>query len=53
MNKTYDHYRKEGGIFYVHGSVGKRLIPFATKLFKPPALDSGAGVINDMREGLL
>jgi len=48
---SYDHYRRGAGLFSFLGNIGKRLIPFVSRLVKPALLDFGSGVIDDMREG--
>ena len=47
---SYDHYRRGAGLFSFLGNIGKRLIPFVSRLVKPALLDFGSSVI-DMREG--
>jgi len=49
--KSYDHYRRGAGLLSFLGNIGKRLIPFVSKLVKPALLDFGSGVIDDMRQG--
>lgn len=39
------------GLFSFLGNIGKRLIPFVSKLVKPALLDFDSGVTDDKREG--
>jgi len=49
--RPYDNYRRGAGLLSFLGNIGKRLIPFVSKLVKPALLDFGSGVIDDMRQG--
>ena len=45
------YYRKGGGIFSFLANVGRKAIPFISKIAKPALLDFASNVIGDLKDG--
>ena len=46
-----DYYRRGGGLFSFLANVGKKVVPFISRIAKPALLDFASNVIGDIKEG--